>query len=441
MNRFKKFSLAILFIPLVVFGIAFAVNAYLDPDNILSPGKGAPFLSTGEKRYKIAGVINNYDVGNILVGGSLMNNVVPSEVESALGWDKVFSLSFPGGDLASISKMAQYAIGKHKISNVLFSLQPLRMADTPADTEGDRRSLSNYLYLYDDNRLNDLMVFAQMPTYYVENFQADKKQRKKLRKAFPGISDKDLFTASKDMYSHYMSLYREFNRPLFISSLETTKTEPLQLAAQFKQNLRDNLERHVLPLVKDNPKTGFYFLIGPETFLAYKRKRNILVYAIRFLVKELSKYPNVKLYGFTNAPFNADLRLYKDLSHSHIEVSRYVLSSVARNEHRLTAKNIDAYVRELKNILDTYEVHALWRADYYERGNGPYPKRGYITYHDAARLIWGKRFNDKLYNSIPRSPYLAEESYAEVEIETNPPLNADRKQLEGMANLKPVKAK
>lgn len=439
MKPFKALALVIIIVPYVFFGASFALNVYLDPDQILAGSKAAPFVSRGEKRYQNAGIINNYDVRNILVGGSLMNNVVPSEVERAMGWDKVFSLSFAGGDLLSNSKMAQYAMMRRRIDHVMFVLQPVSMAETPPGQIFDPRSPNNYLYLYDDSRLNDFLVFAQLPTYFIKEAVARKSQRDLVKKVFGLKEDAKIFEASRDLYSHYMRLYRVFNRPLFISSLAPSEQKLVPLTALRKRNVEENFRQYVEPLVAGNPGTQFFFIIPPETYLANKSRRDIVAFAIEYFVTELARYPNARIYGFTNDAFNADLRLYTDLNHSHIEVARYMIQELAHDGHRLTKKNVGAYTRELRGILGGYEVPALWKTAALEKGENPYSKaEGYITYYDAARLVWGNKFVDALYTSIPRSRYLSEDSYVDVNIKTSPPLNATRRQLEAAGVLKTI---
>ena len=49
-----------------------------------------------------------------------------------------------------------------------------------------------------------------------------------------------------------------------------------------------------------------------------------------------------------------------------------------------------------------------------------------VVARDAARLVWGPVYSDKLYNSIYRSPYLDEKTYVEnTEIKTQPPLQSN----------------
>src|SRR4051812_40468462 len=103
MNRFKAFSLALITAPFVILVAVVVVNLSLDPDHIFSKGRDYPFFSRGLQFYKNAGIINNYEIKNIIAGGSLMDNFIPSEVESAMGWQGVFPLMIDGSNQASVS--------------------------------------------------------------------------------------------------------------------------------------------------------------------------------------------------------------------------------------------------------------------------------------------------------------------------------------------------
>ncbi|MDF3023719.1 MAG: hypothetical protein K0R10_1080 [Alphaproteobacteria bacterium] len=430
MNKFKKFFLIVVTLPFLIFAGMTGINIALDPDHILTKGDSYPFMHSGRKYYKNAGVINHYDIKNIAVGGSLIANIIPSEVEAAMGWKNMYSLSLNASDATTVAAIASYALKKHKIENVLFSLQPERLSTIPADQQGKKGSERNFLYLYDDNRLNDLMVFAQLPTIFVRNFFDGKKQEEELKARFPNLTTPQLAQATKDLFSPYMvSAYRDFNRPLFISSLETTDKEPAALTEQHQKNLQDNYNQHIKPVVEKNPSTTFYFIVEPSSYLGRHSQRAIFTNGLKYLVDNLSQYPNVKIFGFANDAFNGDLRLYKDIDHSHIEVSRFVIASIARNSHRLTRQNIDDYIDHFNEIMDNYKVPPIWKTEHYERGNGPYNKKGYISYEDAAALVWGAE-NKKTYEKIYRSPYLAEKTYADKKRTTYPPVNTSRETLE-----------
>lgn len=435
MDKFKKFFLIVVTLPFLIFAGMTAINMALDPDHILKRGDSYPFMHSGRKYYKNAGVINNYEIRNIAVGGSLIANLIPSEVEAAMGWKDVYSLNLNASDATTVAAITKYALKKHKIDNVLFSLQPERLSTIPADQQGKKGSERNFLYLYDDNRLNDLMVFAQMPTLFVRNYLEGKKQEEGIANRFPGLGKAQLAQATKDLYSQYMvSLYRDFNRPLFISSLETTDHEPAALTEQHRKNLQENYEQHIKPIVEANPSTQFYFIVEPSSYLGRRLQADIFTNGLKYLVGLLSRYPNVKIFAFANDEFNGDLRLFKDIDHSHIEISRFVIASLARGSHRLTLQNIDNYIEHFNEIMKEYRVPALWQTKHYERGNGPYNKKGYISYEDAAALVWGAQNRDT-YEKIYRSPYLAENTYADKNLVTTPPLNASRAELEE----KPVK--
>ena len=423
MNPFKKFSLTLIIAPFLALAGVVILNLSLDPDHIFSKGHDYPFFSRGLQFYKNAGVINNYDIKNIIIGGSLMDNLIPSEVEAAMGWHDVYSLSLDGANQKDIADVTAYALRKHHIENVIISLQPERLAKPTAALDGLGGGAKNFGYLYDDNRLNDLMVFVQAPQYYTRAFFRGKNQRKGINtKIFPSFQDKELLTASKDLYAHYMGYYRHYNRPLFISSLGIAEKDPLPLTEAEKQSLSRNFALYVEPLIKNNPGTRFCIVIPPGTFLSKQGVRNIFPHALKFAVEKLSQYPNVKIYGFANDPFNADLRLYSDLVHYHIEIARFMIQSLAHDNHRLTPKNIDNYIKQFDQTIAQYKVPASWKTHYYKNGDGPYPKEGYITYYDAAKLVWGSAYNEKLNDSIPRSPYLDEKSYVEGEIKTQPTL-------------------
>lgn len=431
MTKFKKFFLTAVLVPCLCLLAMFCVNISLDPDHIISKRGIYPFCAKGIRLYKIAGIINNYDVRNIIVGASLGGNFIASEVEQAMGWKNVFLLSKNAADASAIYMIASRALKKRPIENVIYLLQPERLADIPADRDPKRDGAKNGANLFDENQLNDYLVFAQTSVPYIKAYFDEQAQAKKLLSTFPGLSTEELLTASKDISENYMTdQFRDFNRPLFIGSLLNPDEPVAKVTKQKKDNLVENYTRYIKPLVVNNPDTHFHFVIPPALFATQRTEKFLVMHSLRYVVNELSSFQNVTVYSFLNEPFNSDFRLYKDLNHFHVEVARYVIQSVAEHSHIINKANVDVHLHDYEKTMNAYKVPNIWQAKYYPMRDGPYPKQGYITYADAAKLIAGE--NRKPFH---RSRYLAEETYADADYATWPPLNASRETLES-ASLK-----
>ncbi len=427
MKHFKLFGLALALSMVLPFCGIVGYNIYLDPDEIFRKGKHHPFIQGFPNYYRNAGIINSYEINNLIIGGSLIQNMIPSEVEEVMGWPNVFSLTFSGVNIETLSLAANYAMQKHKIDNIIFSLQPSRLARRPSDVALNMNAPKDYSYLYDSNPFNDLLTFIKLG-YHLKEYKEKERALEEMRTRFPALGKREIFAASKDLYPTYMNRrFGDFNRPLFnLEKMPKKKIRPHEITEKSDRNLADNYEKFIRPMVENNPGTTFHFIFQNKTFWEFQGKEEIVAHSTRFLVNRLSGYPNVRIHSFAHNDFNADMRLFKDGAHDHIEVERYILQSIKNDWDRLTSENIDAYVEFFVQKVNDYTLPEIWRV---ERGK-KYPKEGYITYYDAAKLVWGERFNDTLFKSIPRSPYLAEETYVQGDIKTSPSLKATRQELE-----------
>ena len=374
MKTFRAFFLAVYLIPLLGFLCVLGFNAALDPDHLFSQRGDYPFIAAGQRDSKIAGILNSYDVRNIVVGASLMNNTIPSEVEAATGWVDVYLLAKDASGIEPLSAITRYALRKHDIQNVVFALQPDQLArPSGADDTG--------MYLYDGNPLNDIKAFAQLPAEVIKSSRESHQQRQALASSLsPAPSDMEILSASRDLNANYMTrFFRDFNRPLFISAISDAGAVAQEVAEADKKNVIENYAHYIKPLVENNKNTQFHFLFPPGGFFSKRPYRKLYGFAVKFLVDELSNYPNVKIYGFMNDAFNADLRLYKDYDHFHVEVTRFMIQSLAKGDHLLTAKNIGAYLRDYDRILGNYKIPPLWRTEKSGNARDPYPVSAAIT--------------------------------------------------------------
>ncbi|MDR2397047.1 MAG: hypothetical protein LBD69_04310 [Puniceicoccales bacterium] len=124
----------------------------------------------------------------------------------------------------------------------------------------------------------------------------------------------------------------------------------------------DNIDQYILPFVEQNPKTTFYFLIIPYSFVQFLAEVNgedcaqkYISYQ-RYFIKRLSSYHNVRIYGFHTCDFINNLANYHELSHYHPDINRYMLYAIQNNRHRLTMENLEQYEQAMIENLKAFEI-------------------------------------------------------------------------------------
>lgn len=78
-----------------------------------------------------------------------------------------------------------------------------------------------------------------------------------------------------------------------------------------------DIENFIIRFVKQNPNTNFYFIL-PANFRLYFRTLeehdfSKWVAIIKWLVAELEKYPNAKIYGFDTLDYSDNIANYHDI--------------------------------------------------------------------------------------------------------------------------------
>lgn len=389
-----------------------------------------PLLLRKPARYSIAHIVNQHQIKNMIIGNSLTQNMVASEVEEVLGWKDFFSLTVPGLMIREKATIAAYALQHHKMNNVLFSIRPHRMAGLPEDYPLSEKYNPEFLKLYDDTPWNDILIATKKN----RNPWLKTKSKKYLKFTKETQVAEEKLRVAKDLFSPWINQAgQHFNRPLFIQSLSGTgeKKEIIKLEDQHLKNIEAHFTKHLKPLLNQYPDVNFYFIVPPMSFTSLKQYQETLPASIEHVAKLFSPYKNVQFYSFIDNDFNADLRLFKDLRHAHIEVSRYMIQSLKTGNDLVTVDSASSYAIKLRHIIETYTPKDVWDVEVgHTHKTSPYTKKGCLTYYDAAKLTWGDKFSEELFHSIPRSPYLAEDTYLDFPAKTSPALNAPRIELE-----------
>ena len=114
-------------------------------------------LLVGNMRQQAAGVINQYKFDSIVLGTSMLENTSSKEASNILGGNFT-NISLSGSDFHTRSIVLKYALKNKEIKRVLYSL------DGNVLTGSSISNTSNFDYLYDDNKLNDLKAYIN-PKY------------------------------------------------------------------------------------------------------------------------------------------------------------------------------------------------------------------------------------------------------------------------------------
>lgn len=362
--------------------ISVGINLYLDPFQLFHKDWKTPatFIARrGADRYQQAGVVRQYQPESVFIGHSHSANFLPTDGEALLGWRGVYSLSLDGGPLKEQRKVVEFALDNAPVKNVLWTFAPYNLA-ADADSMNPRMQFPGYLY--DGNRLNDLKIYLSLPFQFLTYSETKARLRATVAEesARLGIAfdARDLSTAwmpnSGQRFNHSEVVAQDILGKRMRDPMDGAKArarrvlssvdiENLEMSAGYGESFHANVQENILPVISSNPETQFYVVIQPPFPLLYhqrnKSKRykwyvSSLVY-IRLLVKELSAFENVRVFGFGTVAFAQDLRLYKDDRHYHGAVNRYMLERIAAGEGELDSKNVVSYLHHFDAAVTGYQ--------------------------------------------------------------------------------------
>lgn len=337
----------------VLFALLFAALAALityivDPLQFYHKPFGYPPVFSNEQRYQNPGLARNYDYDTIIVGTSMTENFLPSEVDKALG-AHTLKLSIRGSTADEQFKIAKLAIETGKVKQVLWGLDYFALKTGDQEEAGDFPD-----YLYDDNKLNDFRYLLNY-SVYDQFFKGIMKQIK----GSPSQSLENLYNWNDSVRFGKKLVLKDYEQAGVSEAYFGLNEEPLDV-------IKENFNTRVLSLVKAHPEVKFIVYYPPYSVLREVmwektnkvRYQNQLEMAV-WMYEQLHALPNTEVYNFQTATeWTYNLDLYKDMSHHNQDVNSAIAAAIGKKDPRYLMKdtNAQAFAEELKQQVQTFAL-------------------------------------------------------------------------------------
>jgi hypothetical protein len=351
----RRFTWTVLATALLLAAGVMAFNYRVDPfEQYRKAERHPPRYYPAWQRWQNPGLARNYDYDRVVTGSSLMENVLPEEVDRVLG-GRTINLSVSAQTAYDAGQLLGVALATGKTKQVLmnldynaFSGDPLRSGFTepfPA-------------FLYDDRRWNDLPYLLGVGT-----------TRKSLETVL-GLRWTRYTTDPNRMW-YWADGYR------FSAAKAVQGLEPSNLNARFRQpqrtlqGMQASFEANLVPLIERYPGTRFTFLYAPYAILVWldfqQRRQLEVTLAFREWAYERTRgYPNVEIFDFHAEPsIVLDLDNFTDIYHFSPKLSRGILEAMAQGRYRLTPEMVrgnNAWIRRAVRETTPERVIAEARA-------------------------------------------------------------------------------
>lgn len=292
------------------------------------------------------GIAEHFDYDSIIIGSSMTQNFTASDFDKAFpDGGKTVKLTYSAIRTGNMNYMLDKAFKTHNVKNVYmgFDLDPFI-------SEFGTYYFPIPEYLYDDNYLNDV--------YYIFNKEVLLESMKML---LLNITDK--VPPMDDCYKWDA----EYSKDIAMSSVkwDMLNYEETVFHQEYLDNAKLNFEANIEPHIKNHPETDFYIFFPPYSILWWNMKLSYgtldSFFAVEeYLISELIKYDNVKLFGLQNiTEVITDLDNYKDYNHYSPEINDRITDILAENEYVLTEDNYKTYLKEFRDFIINYDYSSL----------------------------------------------------------------------------------
>ncbi len=351
----RRFLLGMLTTAFVLAALVCALNAWVDPfEHYRKPSRFPARYYNAWQRYENPGIAKHYDYDRIVTGSSLMENLLPADVDRALGGHTI-NLSESAQTAFDAGQLLRVALATGKPRQVIMNLDYNAFSGAP-----DRSGFTDPFpaYLYDDSPWNDLPYLLGVATTRLS------------LETLLGLRWSRFNTDPRRMW-YWADGYQ------FFAAKAVQGLDPAHLNARFRQPLRTlegmkaSFEANLAPLIEAHPGTRFTFVYAPYSILVWLdfEQRGQLEVTLAFrewLFERTRRYPNVEIFDFHAEPaIVMDLDYFTDIYHYSPRLSKALIEAMAEGRYRLDARSLaanDAWLRKTATRTSPYRVIAEARA-------------------------------------------------------------------------------
>ncbi len=286
------------------------------------------------------GVAKNSEYSAVLVGTSLAENTDMDEYEKIFNC-KMIKMIYPGGTTKNYETILKLCFSEQNVERVIWCV----------DDNLYESNSKNYVhdipeYLYDNNKLNDINYLLNLSVFYNYTF-------KDILNSVRGVDEGGADALLRGDAWGNGALYGREEVMKYYAMTEKTVTEP----DFYLNNVKDNVNSIILPMIEENPDTQFVFFFPPKCVTYWKSaldsgELESKVLAAKYFCKELLSYPNAEIYFYQNClDLTVDFDLYKDNIHFNPATNIVLGQKIAAGEGRLSIEN---YEEVLDRFLAEY---------------------------------------------------------------------------------------
>ena len=371
MSVYKRFSLCFVasFLLFVVgFGGFLALLWLYDPFWFFHKPIFREITYHSDMRMQAKGIIDNTDFDSIIIGSSMLKNTSPKEAGQKLS-GKWINLSIAASDFNERKILLNYAFGRKNIRQIIYSI------DNYVSLNGDMKNddawqniytndefINKFKYYFDKKFIKCAVKWSKKAECVGNKKDLESITKFQDKKEIGGFKNWDKWTKN-----YATQAYKEYEENGF--QLNVKSTRKLDFEGQ-----KSYLQKSIIETIKQHPNTEFYLIVPPFSRFFYalfpfdhvhgEGRNGIEIFSevkeiLPYLVNEIAKYKNAKIYGFDTLSYVDDEKNYSDFIHHYLDMNSMQLDAIADGTHILTPQNIDEYLQTMENKIKAYDLTPL----------------------------------------------------------------------------------
>ncbi|WP_246943860.1 hypothetical protein [Bacillus pinisoli] len=320
-----------------------------------------------QQRWQVVGLAKNYEYNTIILGTSMTENFIPSEVNQIFPNTETLKLSLSGSSAHEQNKIAEIAFHNNEIKNVIWGIDYFSLGNDPNYVKEEFPK-----FLYDNNNFNEIGYLLNISITKYSLYSIFHKLSPMLAELFATLVVLKEKPVENLDYLYYWAHGMDFSNEIVMEDYKTTVQKDLGRNEEFSDTfsldrLKENIDTNIVPIIMENQDTNFYLFYPPYSILMNKRifdknPTNIdnIIKSREYLFNELKDYDNVKIYDFSHDEdivFN--LNNYKDISHYSPEINKKILQDISKGNFLVTETNINLNLDKFNDQVSKFNLVQL----------------------------------------------------------------------------------
>ena len=353
-----KRIILLFFITFIFLNILIFIPLYInDPLQIFHKDFNHKKTLLKNMRYQVAGLINNFKYDSIIFGSSMLVNTSSKEANKYLGGNFI-NISILGADFYERSLILKYTLEKKQIKTLLYSIDSVYIDLLKAQS-------NHYDYLYDNNKLNDFKAYInkkylfdcflgfshkQKCIGYYKNIDMPSSWNEDIiyKRHFNGLNNWVKY--KNDLASINMAKQVSF----VANKIKHHEVKAIKNIRNKIKNSKKYVDKYLLSIIKQYPKTKFILIFPPYSRLAYAQLAQyelngyeIYKYMLKYLANISTQEKNIEVYDFSDENFIDNINNYKDPNHYKADINSWMLKAIKNKNGLINSSNIDKHLLKI----------------------------------------------------------------------------------------------